>query len=150
MYGQTGEEQQKESEHCHVQMGTGPPSSEAGDQAVNGSHRLALKCKAGEGKRLTSPVVAASTAAATTTSPVLEASSVASRRASVVVTLETATTPTASEATTSVVKALFRGWASFPAFLVVLPHQLVSFLSLELDEQNLIQEVPNIRQSEVG
>lgn len=99
----------------------------------------------------TSSVVASSaTTAAATTSAVLEASSVASRRASVVITLETATTPTASEATTSVVKALFRGWTGLPAFLVILPHQLVCFLSLELNEQNLIQEVPNIRQSKVS
>lgn len=98
----------------------------------------------------TSSVVASSTTAAATSSPVLKASSVASRRASVVVTLETAATPTASEATTSVVKALFRRWAGLAAFLIVLPHQLVRFLSLELDEQNLVQEVPNIRQSEVG
>lgn len=99
----------------------------------------------------TSSVVASSSATtATTTSAVLETSSVASRRASVVITLETAATPTASEATTSVVKALFRGWAGLPAFLVILPHQLVCFLSLELNEQNLIQEVPNIRQSKVS
>jgi hypothetical protein len=31
-----------------------------------------------------------------------------------------------------------------------LPHQLVCLLPLELNEQNLIQEVPDIRQSEVG
>lgn len=117
---------------------------------INRFPQPGLKRKAGEGKCLTSSVVASSTTAATTTSPVLEASSVASRRASVVITLETATTPTASEASTSVVKALFRGRACLPAFLVVLPHQLVCFLPLELNEQNLIQEVPNIRQSEVG
>lgn len=117
---------------------------------INGSHSLAVKREAGEGKGLTSSVAASSSTAAATASPVLEASAVASRRASVVITLETATTPTASEATSSVVKALLRGRASLPAFLVILPHQLVSLLSLELNEHNLIQEVPNIRQSEVG
>lgn len=68
----------------------------------------------------TSSVVASSTTASPS---VLEASSVAPRRASVVIALETATTPAAPEATTtSVVKALFRGWPSLAAFLVVLSH----------------------------
>lgn len=98
--------------------------------------------------RLTSTVVASSTAASTS---VLEASSVAARGTSVVIALEAATTPSAPEATTtSVVKALLGGRPGLAALLVVLPHQLVSFLPLQLDEQNLIQEVPNVRQSEVG
>lgn len=80
----------------------------------------------------TSSVVASST---TASSSVLKASSVAPGWASVVIALESATTPTAPEATTaSVVKALFRGWPSLPAFLVVLPHQLVCFFSLQLNE----------------
>lgn len=97
---------------------------------------------------LTSSVVASSTAASPS---VLEASTVAPGGASVVIALETAATPTAPEATTaSVVKALFGRWASLAAFLVVLPHQLVCFFSLQLDEQHLIQEVANIWQREVG
>lgn len=96
----------------------------------------------------TSSVVAAST---TASSSVLEASSVSPRGASVVIALESATTPSAPEATTaSIVKALFRGWPGFTAFLVVLSHQLVCFFSLQLNEQDLIQEVPNIWQREVG
>lgn len=96
----------------------------------------------------TSSVAASSTAASPS---VLEASSVAPGGASVVVALETATTPTAPEATAaSVVKALFRGWPSLAAFLVVLPHQLVCFLPLQLNEQHLVQEVPSVWQREVG
>lgn len=87
-------------------------------------------------RRLTSSVVASTTTASPS---VLEASSVASRGASVVIALETAATPAAPEATTtSVVKALFRGWPSLAAFLVVLPHQLVCFFPLQLNEQNFI------------
>lgn len=83
----------------------------------------------------TSSVVASSTTTSTaTSSPVLKASSVASRGTSVVITLEASAAPTASEATTSVVKALFWGWAGLAPFLIVLPHQLVCFLSLELDK----------------
>lgn len=96
----------------------------------------------------TSSVVASSTAAS---SSILEASSAAPRRTSVVIALETTAAPTAPEASTaSVVETLFGGGASLAAFLVVLPHQLVCFLPLQLNEQNLIQEVPNIWQREVG
>lgn len=97
---------------------------------------------------LTSSVVASSTAASPS---VLEASPVAPGGASVVVALETAATPAAPEATAaSVVKALFGRWAGLAAFLVVLPHQLVRFFPLQLDEQHFIQEVANIWQREVG
>lgn len=97
---------------------------------------------------LTSSVVASSTAAAPS---VLEASSVPPWWASVVIALEAATTPAAPEATTaSVVKALFRGWPSLATFLVVLSHQLVCFFPLQLNEQHLVQEVPDVRQCEVG
>lgn len=97
---------------------------------------------------LTSSVVASSTAAS---SSILEASSVAPWGTSVVIALETTATPAAPEATpAAVVKALFRWWSSPAALLVVLPHQLVCFLSLQLNEQHLVQEVPNVRQREVG
>lgn len=97
---------------------------------------------------LTSSVVASSTAAAPS---VLEASSVTPWWASVVIALEATTTSAAPEAaTTSVVKALFRGWPGLATFLVVLPHQLVGLFPLQLNEQHLIQEVPDIRQCEVG
>lgn len=96
----------------------------------------------------TSSVVAASTAAS---SSILEASSVAPWGTSVVIALETTATPAAPEATpASVVKALFRRRSSPAALLVVLPHQLVCFLSLQLNKQHLVQEVPDIRQREVG
>lgn len=95
-----------------------------------------------------SSVVASSTAAAPS---VLEASSVTPWWASVVIALEATTTSAAPEAaTTSVVKALFRGWPGLATFLVVLPHQLVGLFPLQLNEQHLIQEVPDIRQCEVG
>ena len=91
---------------------------------------------------LTSSVVASST---TASSSVLEASSVAPWWASVVIALETTTAPTAPKSTTtSGVKALFRGWPGLATFFVVLPHQFVCFFPLQLNEQHLIQEVPNV------
>lgn len=59
---------------------------------------------------------------------------------------ETTATPAAPEATPAVVKALFRWWFSPAALLVVLPHQLVCFLSLQLNEQHLVQEVSTLWQ----
>lgn len=99
-------------------------------------------------KCLTSSVVASSTAAS---SSILEASSVAPWGPSVVKALETAATPAAPEAAPApAVKALLRRRAGPAALLVVLPHQLVCLLSLQLDEQHLVQEVPDIGQREVG